>query len=217
MWRAVLTVSAFAVAMAHVETMIVVYLRRLYYPEGFRFPLVIIDTPTLVLELEREAATLVMLAAYGIAAGRTRAGKTGQFPHRLRRLGHLLLRVAQDRARLAGFAAHLGRAVPHPGAMGRARFGARQRCLHDDRNGAGTSAPGATRRRTGSGIPRMDGPSGGLPHHHRVIHDRRAAAAAGPRRPAQQVDSDDLPLVDAGPRAGGGHWRIRPMGATRIP
>lgn len=35
MWRAVLTVSAFAIAMAHVETMIVVYLRRLYYPDGF--------------------------------------------------------------------------------------------------------------------------------------------------------------------------------------
>lgn len=79
MWRAVFTVSAFAIAMAHVETMIVVYLRRLYYPEGFRFPLVIIDTPTLVLELQREAATLVMLAAYGIAAGRTRAGKLANF------------------------------------------------------------------------------------------------------------------------------------------
>ena len=79
MWRAVFTVSAFAVAMAHVETMIVVYLRRLYYPEGFRFPLVIIDTPTLVLELQREAATLVMLAAYGIAAGRTKAGKLAIF------------------------------------------------------------------------------------------------------------------------------------------
>lgn len=79
MWRAVCTVSAFAVAMAHVETMIVVYLRRLYYPQGFHFPLVIIDTPTLVLELQREAATLVMLAAYGIAAGRTRAGKLANF------------------------------------------------------------------------------------------------------------------------------------------
>ena len=79
MWTALLTVSAFAVAMAHVETMIVVYLRRLYYPDGFRFPLVIIDTPTLLLELEREAATLGMLAAYGLAAGRTKAGKLGNF------------------------------------------------------------------------------------------------------------------------------------------
>ena len=79
MWTSVLTVPAFAIAMAHVETMIVVYLRRLYYPDGFRFPLVIIDTPTLLLELEREAATLVMLAAYGLAAGRTKAGKLGNF------------------------------------------------------------------------------------------------------------------------------------------
>ena len=79
MWTALLTVSAFAIAMAHVEAMIVVYLRRLYYPGGFRFPLVIIDTPTLLLELEREAATLVMLAAYGLAAGRSKAGKLGNF------------------------------------------------------------------------------------------------------------------------------------------
>ena len=79
MWPAVLTVSAFAIAMAHVETMIVVYLRRLYYPDGFSFPLVIIDTPTLLLELEREAATLVMLATYGLAAGRTKAGKLANF------------------------------------------------------------------------------------------------------------------------------------------
>ncbi len=34
MWPAVLTVLAFAIVMAHVETMIVVYLRRLYYPGG---------------------------------------------------------------------------------------------------------------------------------------------------------------------------------------
>jgi hypothetical protein len=71
--------TAFAFAMANVETMIVVYLRRLYYPQGFQFPLVIIDAPTFLLELAREAATVVMLAAFGIAAGRTKAGRFGYF------------------------------------------------------------------------------------------------------------------------------------------
>ena len=57
----------------------VVYLRRLYYPQGFQFPLVIIDTPTFLLELAREVATVVMLAAFGIAAGRTKVGRFGYF------------------------------------------------------------------------------------------------------------------------------------------
>lgn len=79
MWVWVTNATLFAIAMAHVETMIVVYLRRLYYPDGFHFPLVILDTTTLLFELEREAATLVMLATFGCAAGRTRAGKLAYF------------------------------------------------------------------------------------------------------------------------------------------
>ncbi len=79
MWLQVCNATVFAIAMAHVETMIVVYLRRLYYPAGFQFPLVIIDIPTLLLELQREAATVVMLATFGIAAGRTRVGKLACF------------------------------------------------------------------------------------------------------------------------------------------
>lgn len=79
MWLKLCNAAAFAMAMAHVEAMIVVYLRRLYYPNGFAFPLVIIDIPTLILELEREAATIVMLATFGIAAGRTSVGKLAYF------------------------------------------------------------------------------------------------------------------------------------------
>ena len=75
----VINITAFAIAMANVETMIVVYLRRLYYPDGFAFPLVIIDIPTLILELAREACTVVMLATFGIAAGRTSVGKFAYF------------------------------------------------------------------------------------------------------------------------------------------
>ncbi|GIX48016.1 MAG: hypothetical protein KatS3mg131_2227 [Candidatus Tectimicrobiota bacterium] len=71
--------TAYAVAMAYLEATIVVYLRRLYYPEGFTFPLKVIDLPTMWLELGREACTLVMLATVAIAAGRSRAGKLAFF------------------------------------------------------------------------------------------------------------------------------------------
>jgi hypothetical protein len=79
MWLGVLNATVYAVAMAYLESTIVVYLRRLYYPQGFDFPLVIIDLPTLLLEVGREAATIVMLATVGIAAGRTKVGKGAYF------------------------------------------------------------------------------------------------------------------------------------------
>jgi hypothetical protein len=81
MWCRVWNATAFAIAMAYLESTIVVYLRRLYYHDrgGFDFPLVIIDTPTLWLELGREACTIVMLATVGSAAGRTRVGKFAFF------------------------------------------------------------------------------------------------------------------------------------------
>ena len=79
MWLRVVNATLYAVAMAYLESAIVVYLRRLYYPQGFDFPLVIIDIPTLLLELGREAATIVMLATVGIAAGRTKVGKLAYF------------------------------------------------------------------------------------------------------------------------------------------
>ncbi len=81
MWRKVWNATAFAVTMAYLESTIVVYLRRLYYADrgGFDFPLVIVDVPTLLLELGREACTIVMLATFGIAAGRTKVGKFAFF------------------------------------------------------------------------------------------------------------------------------------------
>src|SRR5262245_55385942 len=79
MWLRVVTATVYAVAVAYLDSTIVVYLRRLYYPQGFDFPLVIVDIPTLLIELGREAATIVMLATVGIAAGRTKVGKFAYF------------------------------------------------------------------------------------------------------------------------------------------
>ncbi len=63
-------VFLYAVAMAVAEAAVVVYLRRLYYPEGFGFPLKPIDMATFAIELGREAATVVMLLMVGHLAGR---------------------------------------------------------------------------------------------------------------------------------------------------
>lgn len=65
-------ICLFAVAFAFVETSVVVYLRSLYYPEGFSFPLKLISPAHLPVELARECSTIIMLAAAGMLAGTTR-------------------------------------------------------------------------------------------------------------------------------------------------
>ena len=59
--RRLIWLAVFAVAMAYVEAAVVVYLRAIYYPEGFSFPLALIEPRLSAIEVGREAATLVML------------------------------------------------------------------------------------------------------------------------------------------------------------
>ena len=61
------------------EAAVVIYLRRIYYPQGFDFPLQSIDTNIAIVEILREAATLVMLVTIGILSGRTRIERFGYF------------------------------------------------------------------------------------------------------------------------------------------
>ncbi len=58
----------FSVAMGFLETSVVVYLRELYYPQGFNFPLVPIKPAIALTEFLREAATIIMLAGIAILA-----------------------------------------------------------------------------------------------------------------------------------------------------
>ena len=60
-WNTLLSYGIFAIAMGFFEAAVVVYLRLLYYPDGFHFPLVIIPTNIAVVELGRELSTIVML------------------------------------------------------------------------------------------------------------------------------------------------------------
>jgi hypothetical protein len=58
--------------MAYVEAAVVVYLRALYYPGGFAFPLAPLPPGMVLIEMGREAATLVMLLGVALLAGRER-------------------------------------------------------------------------------------------------------------------------------------------------
>jgi hypothetical protein len=69
--RRLLFVTFFGIAMGFLEAAVVVYLRLLYYPDGFDFPLIQLPWSVAVVELARESATLVMLASVAILAGRT--------------------------------------------------------------------------------------------------------------------------------------------------
>lgn len=65
-------VCLFAVAMGFLESAVVVYLRELYYSNGFGFPLKPISPFIGKVEFCRELATIVMLLGIGIVAGNSR-------------------------------------------------------------------------------------------------------------------------------------------------
>ena len=62
-------VCIFSIAMAALEASVVVYLRALYYPEGFTVAFKIIDEAIIKVELLRELATLIMLLSVGYLTG----------------------------------------------------------------------------------------------------------------------------------------------------
>lgn len=74
-----ITVSLFAVAMGYLEAVVVVYLRELYYPEGFTFPLKLAPVKFIVIELFREVATIVMLLTVAALAGKKFWERFGYF------------------------------------------------------------------------------------------------------------------------------------------
>ncbi len=61
----------FAVSMGLFEAIVVVYIRELYYPEGFEFPLKELPKWLIVVEWTREITTLLMLGSVGWVSGKT--------------------------------------------------------------------------------------------------------------------------------------------------
>jgi len=52
---------AWAIAFGYIEASVVVYLRKIYYPEGFLFPVVIAEIRIAIVEIIRELATLIIM------------------------------------------------------------------------------------------------------------------------------------------------------------
>lgn len=77
--KTLLLLTLFSIAMGFLESSVVIYLRELYYPDGFRFPLVPIPHNIALIEFLREAATLVMLITIGILTGKNTAQRFGFF------------------------------------------------------------------------------------------------------------------------------------------
>jgi len=72
MKRKLVWLAVFAVAMAYLEAAVVVYLRAIYYPAGFTFPLVVLPFRMALIEIAREAATAVMILGVAVLAGSDR-------------------------------------------------------------------------------------------------------------------------------------------------
>jgi len=72
-------ITLFSIAMGMLESAVVIYLRELYYPEGFSFPLKFMSTIVAITELLRELATLIMLIGIGVLAGRNKTERFAFF------------------------------------------------------------------------------------------------------------------------------------------
>jgi hypothetical protein len=72
-------ITIFAITMGIFEGSVVVYLRALYYPNGFEFPLQVMGNQIIITELIREFASLFMLLSVGILAGKTISQRFGWF------------------------------------------------------------------------------------------------------------------------------------------
>jgi len=77
--RNILLVCVCAIAFAFVESSVVVYLRALYYPAGFQFPLHEMSAQHLTIETIREIATIIILITVALLTGTSRWQKFAFF------------------------------------------------------------------------------------------------------------------------------------------
>lgn len=73
------SITLFSIAMAFLETAVVIYLRELLYPAGFNFPLAPMPGKLVLTEVLREFSTIIMLIGAGALAGKTFSQKFAWF------------------------------------------------------------------------------------------------------------------------------------------
>lgn len=77
--RRFISATIFGIAFGFLEAIVVVYLRAIYYPEGFKFPLTLLDPQMLKIEIVREFCTIIMLATIGWILGKSKGEKFSFF------------------------------------------------------------------------------------------------------------------------------------------
>lgn len=78
-YQRLLYVTIFSIAVGYFEAAVVVYLRGLYYPAGFSFPLMAMPDRMYIVELFREFCTIIILISVAALAGRKRWERFGYF------------------------------------------------------------------------------------------------------------------------------------------
>ncbi|MCK5139407.1 MAG: hypothetical protein KAQ85_06160, partial [Thermodesulfovibrionia bacterium] len=68
--RTLIWVAIFSISMAFIESAVVVYLRAIFYPEGFAFPLKLESDNLIGIEVLREIATIFILLSIAVLVGR---------------------------------------------------------------------------------------------------------------------------------------------------
>lgn len=71
--------TVFGISFGFLEAIVVVYLRAIYYPNGFSFPLTLLDPQMLKVEIVREICTIIMLATIGWILGKTKGERFSFF------------------------------------------------------------------------------------------------------------------------------------------
>ncbi len=69
-FRVFLLSAIFSIAMGVLEAIVVIYIRMVYYPAGFSFPLKFLTPEMMQVEWIREISTVIMLAVVGILSGK---------------------------------------------------------------------------------------------------------------------------------------------------
>ncbi len=72
LYKTLVVVTFFSAAMAFLESAVVIYLRELYYPNGFSIVFKELPQKIIIVELFRELATLIMLVSLGWIAGKNK-------------------------------------------------------------------------------------------------------------------------------------------------
>jgi hypothetical protein len=77
--RTIIWLTVISIALGFMESSVVIYLRKIYYPGGFQFPLAPIEKSILIVEILREAATIIILSGIGILSAKTTSVKFAAF------------------------------------------------------------------------------------------------------------------------------------------